>query len=104
LLGYDLLLTGSAASTANYGSVVVGRFNNSGSVSANTVFEVGTGTSDTARRTSLYVSSSGLTTISNVSATGSLNGTASFATSASYAPSSFDANALYSYQFLLMGA
>ena len=105
LLGYDLLLTGSAVSTANYGTVVVGRFNNSGSVAANTVFEVGTGTSDTARRTSLYVSSSGLTTISNVSATGSLNGTASFATTASYVQGGgFDANSIYSYQFLLMGS
>jgi hypothetical protein len=104
LLGYDLLLTGSAASTANYGSVVVGRFNNSGSVAANTVFEVGTGTSDAARRTSLYISSSGLTTISNLSATGNLTGTASFATSASYAPSSFDASSIYAYQFLLMGS
>jgi hypothetical protein len=105
LLGYDLLLTGSAVSTANYGTVVVGRFNASGSVASQTAFEVGTGTSDTARRTSLHVSSSGLTTISNLSATGNLQGTASFATTASYVQGGgFDASSIYSYQFLLMGS
>jgi len=90
IIGYRLLVTGSADSVDVFGSTIVGRYNAQDQTAnlGNTPFAVGTGTSTAARRTSLHVSSSGLTTISNGLITGSLIGTASFATnatSASYA-------------------
>ena len=76
VLGYQLAISGAAAagSTTAFGSTYVGRWNaiDSTSQPANTVFAVGAGTSNTARRTSFHVSSSGLTTIGNgLRATGS---------------------------------
>jgi hypothetical protein len=67
MLGQNLVATGSANDTAQYGGVYVGRFNAADSTSqqANTSFAVGTGTGTGARRTSLHVSSSGLTTVRN---------------------------------------
>lgn len=90
VVGNNLTVTGSNTTAANLGSAFVGRFNDLGTtaLAANTAFAVGTGTAAGSRRTSLHVSSSGLTTISNGLITGSLLGTASFAdtaTSASFA-------------------
>ena len=67
LIGYQLRATGSAAATTNYGSLYAGRWNASDntSLTKETAFAVGTGTSNTARRTSFHVSASGLTTIAN---------------------------------------
>jgi hypothetical protein len=77
VLGYQLLVTGSATGTTNYGSLFAGRWNASDntSLSKETAFAVGTGTSAAARRTSFHVSASGLTTVSNnLVVTGSVNG------------------------------
>jgi len=89
VVGNGLIVTGSATTTAQVGSTYVGRFNDTGetALAANTAFAVGTGTATGTRRTSLHVSSSGLTTISNGLITGSLIGTASFATNAASATS-----------------
>ena len=86
VVGNGLVVTGSATTTAQVGSTYVGRFNDTGAtaLAADTAFAVGTGTSTSVRRTSLHVSSSGLTTISNGLITGSLIGTASFASTASF--------------------
>ena len=67
LIGYQLRATGSAAATTNYGSLFAGRWNASDntSLTKETAFLVGTGTTNTTRRTSLHVSASGLTTVSN---------------------------------------
>jgi hypothetical protein len=66
IVGNTLIVTGSAG-TAAQGAAIVGRFNDTGStaVVANTAFAVGTGTSNTVRRTSFHVSSSGLVTATN---------------------------------------
>ena len=65
ILGGQLALTGSTV--APFGSTFVGRFNatDSTAILSNTVFGVGTGTAAGSRRTSLHVSASGLTTISD---------------------------------------
>jgi hypothetical protein len=67
IVGYQLRATGSANATTNFGSLFAGRWNASDntSLTKETAFLVGTGTTNTARRTSLHVSASGLTTISN---------------------------------------
>jgi len=67
MLGQNLVATGSANTLAQFGGAYVGRFNAADSTSqlANTALAVGTGTSTVARRTSLHVSSSGLTTVRN---------------------------------------
>jgi hypothetical protein len=67
VMGYQLRATGSATATTNYGSLFAGRWNASDntSLTKETAFLVGTGTTNTARRTSFHVSASGLTTVSN---------------------------------------
>ena len=85
LMGYSLRATGSAAATTNYGSLFAGRWNavDNTSFAKETAFAVGTGTANASRRTSFFVSSSGLTTVRNgIEITGSVNG---FVTSASIA-------------------
>jgi hypothetical protein len=75
IVGNTLSVTGSTSAAANLGSAYVGRFNETGStaLAANTAFAVGTGTSTTARKTSLHVSSSGLVTLTDsMIVTGSL--------------------------------
>lgn len=75
MLGQGLVATGSANLAAQFGGAYVGRFNAADSTSqlANTALAVGTGTSTGARRTSLHVSSSGLTTVrDSLVVTGSL--------------------------------
>lgn len=66
IMGYQLSVTGSEAVDAQYGAVYIGHYNATDSTSqaGNTALVVGTGTSGS-RRTSLHVSSSGLTTISD---------------------------------------
>jgi hypothetical protein len=81
ILGAGLTVTGSGTQGGN---AFVGRFNaiDSSANLANTVFGIGTGVSGN-RRTSFFVSSSGLTTVRNgIEITGSVNG---FVTSASIA-------------------
>jgi len=92
LLGNNLTITGSGiAAQGDYGTLIAGRWNNPiGNLGSakDTVVAIGTGTGPSVRRTSLHISSSGLTTISNalnvtgslnaVEITGSLFGTASF--------------------------
>ena len=69
VVGQSLTITGSHADgTVNTGggSVFLGRYNETGSLlsdSEQTVFALGTGTGATARRTSLFVSSSGLLSV-----------------------------------------
>jgi len=82
ILGAGLSLTGSGTTG---GSVFAGRFNaqDSSAILANTIFGIGTGTAAGSRRTSFFVSSSGLTVVRNsLEITGSVNG---FVTSASIA-------------------
>ena len=73
LIGHGLSITGSSAQfagpnpAADRGTVIVGRFN-AETLSNNTVFAVGTGTSYTGRRTGLLIDSG-----SNVYVSGSLN-------------------------------
>lgn len=86
IVSNNFTVTGSAGTTGSaaiFGSwpVTDGVLNDLDNVR----FVVGTGTG-VARRTSLYVSSSGMTVVSDLNATGSLSGTASFAVSASWAP------------------
>jgi hypothetical protein len=77
VLGYQLAVSGSgpAGGTTLFGSAYVGRWNaiDDTSKPGTTVFAVGTGTSNAARRTSLFVSASGLTTVrDSLIVTGSL--------------------------------
>jgi hypothetical protein len=107
LIGQDLIVSASNTSTTVGGTVIVGRFNATGSLqesSADAVFVVGTGTGAGSRRNAIHIDStnntritgsvliSGSVTITGsldaASITGSLQGTASFATSASFATTS----------------
>jgi hypothetical protein len=107
VLGYQLAISasGPAGSTTLFGSTYLGRWNaiDSTSYPGNTVFAIGTGTSNAARRTSLFVSASGLTTVRDLSATGSLEGTASFANNASTAFSATSASFALTASYALNG-
>ena len=76
LIGQELIVSASHTSTTVGGTVVVGRYNATGSLqesSQDTVFVVGTGTSATARRNAIHVDSSNNTRITgSVSISGSL--------------------------------
>ena len=75
LLGQNLIVSASNTSTTSGGTVIVGRFNATGSLqesAQDTVFVVGSGASAGARRNSLKIDSSG-----NTELTGSVNVTGS---------------------------
>ena len=75
ILGSNLIVSGTMSSTSLSASVFVGKYNSTASFYPNisasladptqVVFGVGSGTSNTARKTSLYVSASGLTVITD---------------------------------------
>jgi hypothetical protein len=76
LLGQNLIVSASNTSTTSGGTVIVGRFNATGSLqesAQDTVFVVGSGASAGARRNSLKIDSSG-----NTELTGSVSVTGSF--------------------------
>ena len=76
LLGQNLIVSASNTSTTSGGTVIVGRFNATGSLqesAQDTVFVVGSGASAGARRNSLKIDSSG-----NTELTGSVGVTGSF--------------------------
>jgi hypothetical protein len=82
LLGQGLIVSASHTNNSVGGTVIVGRFNATGSLqesSQETVFVVGTGTSDGARRNAIHIDSNNNTEITgsvNISGSLTLNGVA----------------------------
>lgn len=128
LLGQNLIVSASNTSTTSGGTVIVGRFNATGSLqesAQDTVFVVGSGASAGARRNSLKIDSSGNTELTgsvNISgslgfATGSLaqatgsflltydgSGSIKYATPAQITPSLFSVGDFYSTQTQTLAA